>query len=314
VYRTTTPETKKGFTDVWEKHLAFAKLHVRSPDFEARGSTTHATEDLLAAIDKSVELGAAAKEWRGVRAGALKKMAKRLRPLNAEIKRLAARPDDHPAVKAAPLAHIALLACLTEATGWPDKWLPYNMLYGFNVVGNVPDSGIFRPILPDISETEHLVLVKAIAATNQRQVDFVTTRLRRQAVLAASDPDVQRDLDSVFNISQKEWDPDHTKGGLPTMSVGRTEAQMNKDVGYGKWRPMLRFVVHQERKDRVIDDAKQSRTNESARLVETVTLPSFEWGAVFAGHVARAAARRQIEMPALCIGLDDMSRAYRQVL
>ena len=303
-HRTFAPSAPKGFRDSWQRHLFFAKDNVFHPDFQGR-SNVHVTDDFLAAVDKSVELGADAKLWREKRQKMIHKLAKRLVPLNNEIKRLAARAPDHPAARAAPHAHIALLACLIEATSWLDKWLPYNMLYGFNVVGCIKDSGIFRPILPAISENSHLNLVASIAKTNQAQIAYVRRRLRGQAALAMSDPALQSDLDKIFKISEAEWNPPE---GVPSMSEGFTAGQLNN-----KWRPMIRFLVHQERKDRVVDDARQSRTNECARLEETVTLPSFEWGAVYAGYVARAAASRQIPVPAMCIGLDDMQHAYRQV-
>jgi hypothetical protein len=308
-HRTFSPTAPKGFRDSWQRHLFFAKENVYHPDFQGH-SNIHVTEDFIAAIDKSVELGAEAIPWRRARQKMLNKLAKRLNPLNNEIKRLTARGPDHPAARAAPDIHIALLACLIEATSWPDTWLPYNMLFGFKVVGCIKDSGIFRPILPTLSEDDHLDLVASIAKTNQAQIAYVRNRIRGQAALAQSDPTVKNDIDKIFQISEAEWNP--TKGA-PSMSVGFTAGQLNSKLGKGKWRPMLRFLVHQERKDRVIDDARQSRTNESARLVETVTLPSFEWGAVFAGYVARAAQSRNIPVPAMCIGVDDMQHAYRQI-
>ena len=308
VHRTLDPTMKKGYRDDWRKHFAFAKEHVCFPDFQRRSGTS-APEDLLAAIDKSVELGPRAIQWRHHRQKLLKKESDKLHSLTTEIKRLAARPKDHQAVKAAPKAHIALLACLVEATGWPDDFLAYNMLHGFRVVGCLEDSGVFRPVLPSISEDAHFDLKASIALGNAKQISLVTTRLEAQARRAKFDSQAKDDLEQVFALSKKEWDG----VGTPTMSKGFTKAQMDSKHGVGAWRPMLRFLVHQTLKDRVVDDAKQSRTNESARLVETVTLPSFEWAAIYAGHVARAAAAQNVDVPEMHLGLDDMSRAYRQI-
>ena len=119
-HRTFSPTAPKGFRDSWQRHLFFAKENVYHPDFQGR-SNIHVTEDFLAAIDNSVELGDGAIAWRRKRQTMLNKLAKRLVPLNNEIKRLAARSLDHPAARAAPNVHIALLACLIEATSWPDK-------------------------------------------------------------------------------------------------------------------------------------------------------------------------------------------------
>ena len=142
-HRTISPTAPKGFRDSWQRHLFFAKENVYHPDFQGR-SNVHVTDDFIAAIDKSVALGQNAILWRKQRQNMLKKLAKRLIPLNNEIKRIAARTPDHPAVRAAPNVHVALLACLIEATGWPDRWLPYNMLFGFKVVGCIKDSGVLR--------------------------------------------------------------------------------------------------------------------------------------------------------------------------
>jgi hypothetical protein len=308
-HRTLDPTAKKGYRDDWRRHLAFAKEHVRFPDFQRRSGNS-APEDLLAAIDKCVELGSGAIAWRHARQEMLRKESAKLQSLTTEIKRLAARPKDHSAVKAAPDAHIALLACLVEATGWPDNFLAYNMLHGFKVVGCLDDSGVFRPVLPSISEDDHFELKASIARGNAKQVALVTARLEAQARRSKFDPQARADLEQVFALSQKEWD-----GGVAaTMSKGFTRSQMDaRHHGAGSWRPMMRFLVHQGLKDRVVDDAKQSRTNESARLVETVTLPTFEWAAIFAGHVAKAARARKVDVPEMCLGLDDMSRAYRQI-
>jgi len=165
------------------------------------------------------------------------------------------------------------------------------MLHGFRVVGCLDDSGVFRPVLPSISEDAHFDLKASIALGNAKQISLVTSRLEAQARRAKFDSQARDDLEQVFALSKKEWDGT----GIWTMSKGFTKAQMDVKHGEGSWRPMLRFLVHQTLKDRVVGDAKQSRTNESARLVETVTLPSFEWAALYAGQVARAAAVRNVE-------------------
>ena len=74
------------------------------------------------------------------------------------------------------------------------------MLFGFKVVGCIKDSGIFRPILPTISEDDHLKLVASIARTNQAQIAYVRRRLRGQAALAQSNPEIQNDIEKIFKF------------------------------------------------------------------------------------------------------------------
>jgi hypothetical protein len=64
---------------------------------------------------------------------------------------------------------------------------------------------------------------------------------------------------------------------------------------------------------RAIDDAKTSRSNDLARMAETVVLPSVEFFAVVEAVFHRSPTAMQSRMPNLFIGLDDGLSAYRRV-
>ena len=93
--------------------------------------------------------------------------------------------------------------------------------------------------------------------------------------------------------------------------LNRTE--VDRMFGAGKWRPQVRFGVHQGSKVRAIDNARSALINAAATTYETVSCITVEFAAVCAAVVLWWCMYTGIAMVALGIGLDDMRAAYRRI-
>ena len=82
--------------------------------------------------------------------------------------------------KAAGDLHVALMAALVEANDWPDTRLPYDLIFGMQIIGRVPDTGVFRP-LPLERTLDADEALAAFLASNTAEVARQRDDLRRWA-------------------------------------------------------------------------------------------------------------------------------------
>merc|ERR1712216_28550 len=82
--------------------------------------------------------------WRKGQQREFAAIRKALEPLNATLRAAVPSPSNARAI--AGRVNVALLCAIVDALEWPDVELPLNFVRGFDCIGNIPDSGVFRPI------------------------------------------------------------------------------------------------------------------------------------------------------------------------
>ena len=183
--------------------------------------------------------------WRDHQAAKVRKIAGILESLLPYVDK--ARVPSAKAV--ASSRHVPLMAFMTGLLRWPDREQPMKYVHGFEILGDISLSHVFRPIrgVP-VDSMEH---------------DFFGAPAR-EAVDELLKMKAPRDADVIFAMTQKEIEKGYCKELM-------TAAQVNRQFGVGGWRPLHRFVIHQaDGKMRLIDDGRRGRQNEWAALHETI--------------------------------------------
>ena len=196
--------------------------------------------------------------------------------------------------------HVALLAAIVDSLEWPDNCLPVAMLEGMPVVGQIEDTGVFRSVVPDLSPHEF---------EEKKQVIFNATANDRWNLSLESDIRMSgvsnEDASSLKAVTDKEID-------LGFLSPYLSKRELDEKYGIGGWRAMRRFGVWQNGKLRAVDDGKSSSSNTATYMLETIALPTFEFPAIVAQHIADVLSHGE-EIPDMEIGCDDLFAAYRRV-
>ena len=107
-------------------------------------------DDLYFAARAMAIMGPAVRHWREAQAKALKAVAAAVRPLERKLR--AVRPQHMEAAHEhkAPAA----MAAATVLLRWPDREQPRKYVVGFDVVGELAPSGIFRDVQLPAADTE----------------------------------------------------------------------------------------------------------------------------------------------------------------
>ncbi|XRB17971.1 hypothetical protein RI054_17g78160 [Pseudoscourfieldia marina] len=226
-------------------------------------------------------------------------VAKALQPLDDYIWSFSPPRSSFGVVENKP--NVALVCALADAIDWPDKRIGLALVTGMAIVGAIPDTGLFRRIVP-----MPVPFVANHLRDSLLEEDGYILRLKASVEWRAARHRHDRaQLIAVEERSNAEADKGHLG---PCLSY----AQLIRNYGH-RLRPMRRFGVLQNGKIRCCDDGKESLTNAATSLEETVTLPSPTWYAAAAEAALNEADRHGVERPRLVSALDDMEAAYRQV-
>ena len=139
------PEVRRDkFNDgeILSKDDFAARARARVSPFAELEKTASAAldEDLRIAIDYVHQRGKRIQGDRKRRLDQLRQIARSIEPLRRAL-------DAHKCTTAQQIAssfNIAWTAAIIDAMQWPDTELPVGYLNGFDVVFNIPDSGVFR--------------------------------------------------------------------------------------------------------------------------------------------------------------------------
>ena len=189
---------------------------------------------------------------------------------------------------------LGLWAALLDAfADWPHRDLIYDLVYGFVQVGEVPSTGLFRPVDRPPQADFNEVLPR-----NSEDASRLASAARASA---ARNPGAARQL----------W-----ARTMSEVDKGLAHGPFSKDDldglwGEGGWRAMLRFGVLQKGKLRPCDDAKRSLINALSHMFETLVI---RVQADFGLRVAREFAQQlDVYRIGIEMGTDDVQDAYKVI-
>ena len=254
-------------------------------------------DDLKIAIETITDLGPRIRKARAAKLAELAEIAAALEPLRSELN----KHKSHTAAAIAKPFNVAFTAAIIDAMKWPDVELPVRYLKGFPVIGDIPDSGVFRA---DVQPAE--TPLDEFMAQNTVMVKAISERIEKQA--KRTDPESVERRQACWQRTSEEI---HEK----LVAEPRSRAQMDRKYGRGKWRCLGRSAIKQKGKWRCIDDGKRGRHNKATTMRERITCGSSDFPAMIARRFAQAAARsrgiakkRSLQMRH---GTDDLRAAYR---
>ena len=163
------------------------------------------------------------------------------------------------------------LAVLTALLRWPDVTQPLRYLTGFQVIGDIEHSGVFRDV-----EVPKCLSQDSFAG--EAAVSFVDDILQRKP---------PKDVEAIWRLTLEEREKSWCSGP-------HTRHDMDRLFGSGQWRPVPRFLVTQPcGKQRLIDNAKKGLHNEATSVSETIYTIGIDMWPVIARGMARAVLQQQ---------------------
>lgn len=258
------------------------------------------TADLRAAIRASLVLGSSVDSWRATRVKSLSRIAASLDSLSAWLRLLQPR---HASLL--PPVHLAMSGAMADAIGWPHTTLLQSLVEGFAVVGDIPDTGLFRPVNRPATHPLSTFSPASNLAFNAKLISEIRAAAQRLS------PDDRRTAEAVAKATAKERCSDLIRGPF-------TSRDLDKVFGRGVWRAMRRFGVEQGHGDswkvRPIDNFKSNLGNAVTSSHETIHTVGFDWPAHALSAVAALARELNLPIPSAGLGLDDQKSAYRFIL
>ena len=204
-----------------------------------------------------------------------------------------------------PDVSVAFTAAALRVCGSPDWGFTACQVHGFPILGDVPDSGMFRlcerPALHTFGELHH-------RAHNEE----VAKRLRARA--RSRDADVQYGLEYITMKTREEVSNPACAAHGPF-----TAEEVDGILGKGEWRALEGFAVaqgldkHGRAKCRRCDNAKTSRTNACATTHETNVCISPTFPVLASTLFAEAMRTKGVPMCGMAHGTDDVELAYRRI-
>jgi hypothetical protein len=227
----------------------------RSSPFEEadQAAATDLPEDLKIAISYIAMRGKKIKADRKRRLAELRSIAALLDEMRKAL-------DEHKCETAKEIAapfNIAWTAAVIDAMDWPDTDLPVRYLKGFDVVFDIPDSGVFRQEL----QPEEIDRNKFME-DNTRMTAKIAEEIERSA-LSGTEEDLER-RKQCWQRTKEEIVEGLVKGPY-------SKARMDRKYKRGRWRPLGRNAIKQKGKWRCIDNGKRSKHNKASRMYERIT-------------------------------------------
>ena len=210
-------------------------------------------DDIIFAARAAATFGPYIRTWRMQQKRALACVTKALDAL--ELMCLQAMPRTVRQVAAAKRP--ATMAMFTAIMRWPDRAQPDEYINGFSMIGDLPMTGVFRPIAKK-DDAKHSGPGETEGELwGQNAVEWVESILASQPKWA--------DVDEIHKATEKEQ-------GQGYCSRFYTKEELDKKFGVGQWRCQKRFMIAQASgKKRCIDDALRAGMNEATTAEETIT-------------------------------------------
>ena len=262
--------------------------------------------DLQCAVRVSYHLGTALAPTRRSLLAANIAEADLLRPISRRINKLMP-----PSVwKIARDVNTADIAVWISALSWIDVDLVERWVYGFPVVGDIPDSHVYRAIparLPESFDPQLQLFQSSARNWNSRLTERLESRASASGASLAADIAVAKKTAS--EVSKGVVVGPYTSVRALADAVAGWWPNLPKHATYP--RVLNRFPVTQNGKTRAIDDGRGNGANAATNMHETVTTPSFFFPAIVARAYAVVASSSPLRP--MTVTLLDLSMAYRTV-
>jgi hypothetical protein len=286
-----------------EQHMKEAAEAVH-PDSEIGGGSGEAPS-LLAAIEQICCWGAATAAEREARLSVFEEVSRLLMPLTRAI-REAVSPE-HILKAPGPPAHVALFAVLAKVLNL-DSTLAASLATGFDAVGEIDTSGVFRPtpdpvMVPEAKSYAKSEVVDFDTLNHAESATNMHERVEREGLHAAGEK---------LLMAQELW-----RTTLAEIAAGTVDPevlsfeQVEQRFGHGGWRPMQAFGVMQGGKVRRCDNGRESLHNRGSIMHETINTENADFPVRAAGVYGRRLGSNGLELEA---GTDDIASAYRVCL
>ena len=280
-------------------------LRRRSPFIEAdEEMQRNLPPDLVAALDRVAERGECIVRDRTERRALLRVLLGMLAPLRETLDSAKA-----PCVRLISSEfNVAFAAAAIDAMHWPNVGLPLRFIIGYDIVFDIPDTGVFKEgeSPASISEEEFMRTSAQFASQLEREV-----ALSAQGALA-------RGEDRPTECWRKT--KSEIEKGLVFGPYSR--AKVDRMFGRGLHRPIPRSAIFQKKKWRCIDNGKRSKHNKAQSLHENLVCGRADFPPLIArefdrrlnrpsgGPIKKIKKRRRLHMRH---GTGDFKAAYRRV-
>ena len=196
---------------------------------------------------------------------------------------------------------IALIEVFRLATRWCDPGITHGVCIGFPVLGDCPDSFVFRPSIKARTRDPATFDMRQHMLT---QAQSMRTAADKWSAKRLADETIcyEKSIDETVVNSKNKVAERWARGPF-------THEQILQQFPNGCW-SAKRFGVEQNGDVRPIDDCKDSLLNDACGLVETIQCVSAEFpaqiGAVFYDILGGSCELKG--------GTEDWTKAYRQIL
>ena len=219
--------------------------------------------DLVYAVTDSVHLGEGVKKHRGKVCRALKRASNLLQPASK-----AARTHQPYRVKqVSGSVHVVFLAMLVIMIMWPHRALPTRFIFGFDVMGAIEETRIFR----SVHTSAELSPDELLSTAGAWHDEIFSSKPCPRAALIFEKTSAEVDCGQLSRFYDR-W-------------------ELDEIFGRNGWRGVIRFATFQSGKWRMIDDGKRSKHNLAQSLMEKIHTIPIELVPALCALMARLAQR-----------------------
>ena len=201
--------------------------------------------------------------------------------------------------------HYGFWCAILDALHWPQRDLVVNLVRGFRTVGQIPDSGLWRPVDRPASMS-----FDDFKTTNPNWVYECRGRVRARA---KREPSM---VEACWVATVKERDAGLIYGPFTITQLNKPSAEGYPGFGFGMWRPLPRYAIWNGVKWRCIDNAALSLTNQAGTgMTETIYTDRADAPLRVGVRFHELGAPRDEPLVHVCMGggTDDAFSAYSRV-
>jgi hypothetical protein len=263
------------------------------------------------AIDFIVSMGADIGPWRIAQTERLQGIYDALLPLSREFRKSCPRWLDW---VGGPDANPIFQCIVVDALNLPNKeWVAKMFRYGFSIVGDAPDTGLWR--LKTDREFEDSAPTMSVTDLERSSTSY-TRQLIKQLETSYARAKISRCIEAL-DIADAAWEASLDEVRLKGSAAGPftlTAVLRHLDLAHTDvFRPVPRHAVWQDDKYRPIDNGRRSGHNNTFRCHEKVSVMEADFSAAVGQSFRNAHLARGEPCPRLGASKEDEPNAYRNV-